>query len=73
MSTTMAEATFTAPDISCDHCVGRVQNAVGAVAGVEKVEANAGTKQVAVTYDPSATTPVAIRLALAEAGYPAAE
>jgi copper chaperone CopZ len=53
--------------------VARVQNAVGAVPGVDKVEANAETKQVAVTYDAAATTPVAIRAALADAGYPAAD
>jgi copper ion binding protein len=73
MSTTTAQATFTAPAISCGHCVARVQNAVGAVTGVDKVEANAETKQVAVTYDAAATTPEAIRTALADAGYPAAD
>jgi copper ion binding protein len=73
LSTTTAQATFIAPAISCGHCVARVQNAVGAVAGVDQVEANAETKQVVVTYDLSATTPVAIRAALADAGYPAAD
>lgn len=73
MSTTTAQATFTAPDISCGHCVARVKNAVGAVPGVQQVEANPETKQVAVTYDTASTTPVAIRVALADAGYPAAD
>lgn len=70
---TIEQATFTAPDISCGHCVARVETAVGAVAGVEKVVANVDSKQVAVTYDAAATSPLVIRTALAEAGYPAAD
>jgi copper ion binding protein len=68
-----AQATFTAPDISCDHCVARVQNAVGAVEGVERVTADVNTKRVDVAYDGSVTSPAAIRAALDDAGYPAAE
>lgn len=68
-----AQATFTAPDISCGHCVTRVQSAVGAVEGVERVTADVDTKRVEVAYDGTVTSPAAIRVALDEAGYPAAE
>lgn len=70
---TIEQATFFAPDISCGHCVARVETAVGDVAGVEQVAANVDSKQVAVTYDAAATSPLVIRTALAEAGYPAAD
>lgn len=65
------QATFTAPDISCGHCVSRVQTAVAAVPGVETVSANADSKRVDVTYDAALTSPLVISAALAEAGYPA--
>ena len=67
------QATFTAPDISCAHCVARVQSAVGALAGIERVTADADTKRVEVAYDAAMTSPAAIQVALSEAGYPAAE
>lgn len=68
---TMESITLTAPDISCDHCVATVQNAVGKIEGVKAVSANAGTKQVDVTFDKSQTDLGAITSALQEAGYPA--
>ncbi len=64
------QAVFTAPDISCGHCVARVQTAVGALNGVNKVEANVDSKRVDVTYDAAVTSPAAISAALTEAGYP---
>ncbi|MDQ3695817.1 MAG: heavy-metal-associated domain-containing protein [Chloroflexota bacterium] len=67
------QATFTAPDISCGHCVSRVQAAVGALNGVDTVVADIDTKRVDVTYDAAVTSPAVISAALAEAGYPAAE
>jgi copper ion binding protein len=70
---TIEQLAFTAPDISCGHCVARVETAVGAVSGVEKVAADADSKQVVVTYDATATSPLVIRTALAEAGYPPAD
>ncbi|MBA2518049.1 MAG: heavy-metal-associated domain-containing protein [Chloroflexia bacterium] len=67
------QTTFTAPDISCGHCVARVQAAVGALDGVDQVAADVATKRVDVTYDAAVTSPAVISAALAEAGYPAAE
>ncbi|MBA2759854.1 MAG: heavy-metal-associated domain-containing protein [Chloroflexia bacterium] len=67
----MESVTLTAPDISCDHCVATVQNAVGKVEGVQDVSAKADTKQVDVTFDNAQTTLDNITKALADAGYPA--
>ena len=68
-----AQATFTAPDISCGHCVTRVQNAVGTVDWVEQATADVNPRRVEVAYDGSVTSPAAIRVALDEAGSPAVE
>ena len=70
-SSTIEEATLTAPDISCGHCVATVKEAVASLDGVRQVEADAATKQVAVTFDPSRVSLSRIEAALDEAGYPA--
>lgn len=67
----MESISLTAPDISCNHCVATVQDAVGKIEGVKAVSANADTKQVDVTFDDGQTDLGAITNALKEAGYPA--
>lgn len=71
MSSTTQSTTLTAPDISCSHCVATVTEAVGALAGVERVAASEETKQVVVEYDEQRVSESQIRAALDEAGYPA--
>ena len=70
MSTTLEHITITAPDISCGHCVATVQEAVGELAGVNTVTANADTKQVEVSFDPGRVSVTQIESAMDEAGYP---
>ena len=70
MSTTVRQVTITAPDISCGHCVATVQEAVGGLSGVSEVVADAATKQVAVTFDPTQISFTQIESAMDEAGYP---
>ena len=70
MSNLIEQATLTAPDISCGHCVATVQKAVGALTGVQRVEASADTKQVAVAFDPNQISMDRIEQALDDAGYP---
>jgi len=71
MSSTIEQATLTAPDISCGHCEATVTAAVGGLAGVTSVEASATTKRVVVAYDPDRVSLDRIAAALDEAGYPA--
>ena len=71
MTTSTDQATLTAPDISCGHCVATVQTALGALEGVRRAEANAATKQVLVEFDPDRVSEARIREVLDEAGYPA--
>ncbi len=70
MSATLQDVTLTSPDISCGHCVASVQGAVGALDGVQRVAADADTKQVAVNFDPARVSLPQIEAALSEAGYP---
>jgi copper ion binding protein len=68
----MAERiTLNAPDISCSHCVATVQKAVGALPGVESVQASETTKNIDVAYDPARVTLEQIASVLDEEGYPA--
>ncbi|CAA9560554.1 MAG: hypothetical protein AVDCRST_MAG49-2516 [uncultured Thermomicrobiales bacterium] len=71
MTTTTEQATLTAPDISCGHCVATVQTALGTLDGVRRAEADATTKQVLVEFDPDRVSEARIREVLDEAGYPA--
>lgn len=71
MSSTIEQATLTAPDISCDHCVATVQETVSALEGVSQVEASEETKKIEVSFDPQRVSLDQIRKALGEAGYPA--
>ena len=70
MDSVIDQVTVTSPDISCGHCVATVQQAVGALEGVRRVEASADTKQVAIEFDSSRVTVTRIEQALDEAGYP---
>lgn len=70
MGDTIQQATLTAPDISCGHCVASVKEAVGGLVGVERVEANADTKRVEVDFHPDRVSLAQIEAALTEAGYP---
>ena len=70
MSSTIEQAALTAPDISCGHCVATVKEAVGALAGVSRVEADADTQRVEVAFDPNRVSLAQIESALADAGYP---
>ena len=70
MSTTIEQATLTAPDISCGHCEATIKQAVGALDGVSGVEASAATKQVTVAFDPNRVSLAQIEAVLDEEGYP---
>lgn len=70
MSATLERITLTAPDISCQHCVATVKKSVGALTGVQSVEASEQTKLVQVTFDPARVSVAAIEQTLDEEGYP---
>ena len=63
--------TYSVPDISTGHCRAAITAEVGALTGVEAVDADLDTKQVRVTGP--ALDDAAIRQAIEEAGYTAAD
>lgn len=67
------EATLTAPDISCDHCIATIRVALSNLAGVQFVDGDPRAKQVTIRYDPSVVELKAIEKAMEEEGYPLAE
>ena len=70
MSSTIEQATLTAPDISCGHCVTTINQAVGALDGVRRVETSEQPKQVQVEYDPRRLSPAQIEAVMDEESYP---
>jgi copper chaperone CopZ len=70
MNSTIERITLTAPDISCGHCEATIREALGALAGVARVDPSAATKRVAVEFDPVRVSQEQIEAALTEAGYP---
>jgi copper chaperone len=62
-------ATYTVPDMTCNHCKASVSEELNAVTGVESVSVDLKTKLVTVTG--SSLDDGALRAAIGEAGYEA--
>ncbi|WP_121020475.1 copper ion binding protein [Helicobacter vulpis] len=62
------EAKWLVPEITCDHCVDKIERFVGELEGVKRIEVDVGTKQVCVEFEPPAS-PEAIGEAILDAGY----
>jgi copper chaperone len=65
-------AILTVPDISCEHCVRTVTEALTPVNGVERVSVDIPSKQVRVEYDAARVDVEQMREVLAEEDYPVA-
>ena len=59
--------TYTVPGMSCDHCKAAVEDAVGAVPGVEAVAVDLDTKVVEIRG--AGLDDAALRDAIEDAGY----
>ena len=68
----MASTVLTVPDISCEHCVKSVTNALTPVDGVQDVSVDIPTKQVTVQFDDSLVNVDKMQEILAEEDYPVA-
>ncbi|MBW1648051.1 MAG: heavy-metal-associated domain-containing protein [Deltaproteobacteria bacterium] len=66
----METKTFTIANISCHHCANTIENELGELAGVLKVQADVETKKVTVSWDAPASLEK-IMDTLKEIGYPA--
>ena len=67
----MSEITYTVPDMSCAHCEHAVSTELAQVAGVDSVDVDLDTKLVTVRGH--GLDDVALRAAIDEAGYEAAQ
>jgi copper chaperone len=68
----MTEKTYKVPAVDCGHCAKAIENALGAMGGVDKVQVDVASKTVDVTFDEGAVTEDALFATLAEEGYPVA-
>ena len=73
MAGSVETITLNVPDISCGHCVAKVNKAVGALVGVSEVSASSTTKKVTVAFDPHCLSAEDIAARMKDAGYPVSE
>jgi copper ion binding protein len=64
----MTEATYTVTGMTCGHCVSSVTEEISEIDGVQVVDVELATGQVAVTSKEPLSTDV-VRAAVTEAGY----
>jgi copper ion binding protein len=62
------ELVLSVPDISCGHCITRIESSVGQLAGIGTVQVDLSAKTVRVT---GTADREAVRAAIADAGYEA--
>jgi copper chaperone len=68
----LAQVELTVPDMSCDHCVRTVTQALTPLEGVVDVSVDLPSKTIAVAYDPQRVTLERMREVLADEDYPVA-
>lgn len=68
----MTTTVLTVPDISCEHCVRSVTEALTPIEGIETVSVDIPSKQVTVAYDQSQVDIEKMKDVLAEEDYPVA-
>ena len=62
------QTTFRVPDMSCNHCVNTIENAIGNVQGVESYSVDLSNKFVTVNYNDNATKDEIVD-AVSDSGY----
>jgi copper chaperone len=68
----MSQIILEVPDISCDHCVHTVTQALQGEPGVQAVQVDLPGKQVQLDYDATTLDLAHVRAVLDEEGYPVA-
>ncbi len=71
--TNVQDVVLSVPDVSCEHCVKTVNEALATLSGVESVDTDIPTKSVHLRYDPSQLSMEQIETALDDAGYTVAK
>lgn len=65
----MIDIKLNVPDMSCGHCKAAIEGQLGKLPGVEKANADPGTKLVEVSYTEDRVDEQQIKSAIEEAGY----
>ena len=65
----MREIVINIGGMMCDHCVKRIETALGRLPGVARATVSLEKKQVAVVFDPSLSSPNDMKKAIVGAGY----
>ena len=68
----MENVTYTAPDISCEHCRQTIERTLSCLPGVQAVHVDVSSKRVEVRYYPSVVGAARLVSVLDEEGYPVA-
>jgi len=68
----MKSVTYSIPNISCNHCTHTISMELSEIEGVSKVDADAETRLVTVTFDDPATEQE-LKDTLTEINYPVVE
>ena len=69
----MESKTVTVGNITCGHCVKTIEREVGELGGVASVSGDQARRQVKISWDPDATSWVAIEELMTEINYPPTE
>ncbi|NLE93636.1 MAG: heavy-metal-associated domain-containing protein [Chloroflexi bacterium] len=67
----MNSVRYSVPNMSCNHCVLRIQKALQTLDGVQKADVDLATKTVTIAFDPPASETL-LKEILVEIGYPPA-
>ncbi|WP_104695796.1 copper-binding metallochaperone CopP [Helicobacter salomonis] len=62
------KAEWLVPEITCNHCVDKIERFVGELEGVKHIEVSVENKKVCVEFDPPASQE-SIAEAILDAGY----
>lgn len=65
----MAHIDLSVTGMSCMGCVNSVKNLLGALPGIERVDIDLGSGQVAVDYRAESVTPEQMRQCILDGGY----
>jgi copper chaperone CopZ len=68
----MRQVVLRVPDISCEHCERTVRQALGRIAGVQRVDVDIPAKDVRVAYDEASVDLERLQAALRDEDYPVA-
>lgn len=65
----MKNKTLSVPEVHCEHCVGSIEGAVGALEGIKQAKVDLTDRTVTVDYDPDQVGMDKIVAAIEDQGY----